>query len=134
MRPAEQAERWLAQAEDDLRWASHLKDAGAYNLACFLSQQVAEKAMSALLYRAGREVVLGHSVQDLCAQVAEVWPQVRREQCERWSALDGYYLSTRYPDALPGGLPARAYDRHAAEDAVSAAVEAVDAARRIVRG
>ncbi len=61
MRPAEQAERWLAQAEDDLRWAIHLKDAGAYNLACFLSQQVAEKAMKALLYRAGREVVLGHA-------------------------------------------------------------------------
>ncbi|HXF51972.1 MAG TPA: HEPN domain-containing protein [Dehalococcoidia bacterium] len=133
MRPSDQAERWLTQAEDDLRWAAHLRDSGAFNLACFLSQQVAEKAMKALLYHAGREMVVGHSVQDLCQQAAAVWPELA-PRCPRWSALDGYYLSTRYPDALPGGLPAKAYDRRAAEEAVATASEAVDAARSVIRG
>ena len=60
--PAEEGRRWLEQAEQDLRWARDLATRGGYYLACFLAQQIGEKALKALLYSRGAEVVLGHSV------------------------------------------------------------------------
>lgn len=49
-KPLEEGQRWLRQAQEDLRWARHLAEQGAYHLACFLAQQVAEKALKAFLY------------------------------------------------------------------------------------
>ncbi len=40
--------------------------------------------------------------------------------------LDGYYLPTRYPNSLPGGIPARVYHREAAQEAVALARDVVD--------
>lgn len=131
MRANDEAERWLEQAEDDLRWAAHLRDAGGHNIACFLSQQVAEKALKALLYHAGEELVVGHSVQDLCERAARAWPAIA-ERCPGWGTLDAFYIPTRYPDALPGSIPARVYDRSAADGAVSAATEAVQTVRAML--
>jgi HEPN domain-containing protein len=54
--------RWLRQAQEDLHWADHLAAEGAHHLACFLAQQVTEKALKAFLYSQGEEIVLGHSV------------------------------------------------------------------------
>ena len=34
----EEAKRWLAQAEEDLKWAKYLAEGGGYYLACFISQ------------------------------------------------------------------------------------------------
>jgi HEPN domain-containing protein len=45
-------------------------------VACFLAQQAAEKALNGLLYAAGAEVVLGHSVAALCREVAVVDPDL----------------------------------------------------------
>jgi HEPN domain-containing protein len=36
-------------------------------VACFVSQQVAEKAVKAFLFSMGEEIVTGHSVQVLCS-------------------------------------------------------------------
>jgi HEPN domain-containing protein len=133
MRADSDAQRWLAQAEDDLRWAGHLRDAGAHNIACFLSQQVAEKALKAFLYHQGEELVVGHSVQDLCERAAAAQADLAA-RCPSWGTLDAYYIPTRYPDALPGGIPARVYDRRAAEDAVALASEVVETVRRMLAG
>jgi HEPN domain-containing protein len=48
--PRAEGQRWLEQAQTDLRWARHLGTEGAHYLACFLAQQVAEKALKAFLY------------------------------------------------------------------------------------
>ena len=48
--PLEEGERWLAQATADLRWVRHLAQEGGWHLACFLAQQVTEKALKAFLY------------------------------------------------------------------------------------
>ncbi len=128
MRSESDAARWLEQSEDDLGWAKHLAPAGAHNLACFLSQQVAEKALKALLYDAGEELVLGHSVEDLCTRAAIAVPDIA-ERCAHWGALDAFYVPTRYPDALPGSIPARVYDRRAADEAVATAEDVVNAVR-----
>jgi len=120
----EEGQRWLSQAAEDLRWAKHLADEGGWHLACFLAQQVTEKAIKAYLYAQGEEIVLGHSVARLCADAALYQPGFA-DKARRWSLLDGYYIPTRYPNGLPDGIPAEVYTRDAALGAVAMAEEAV---------
>ncbi|GAB6064842.1 HEPN domain-containing protein [Deferrisoma palaeochoriense] len=120
----EEGLRWWEQAREDLRWAEHLAREGGYHLACFLAQQVAEKALKAVRYAEGAEIVLGHSVERLTRELGERHPGIR-EPARRWSVLDGYYIPTRYPNGLPAGIPARVYDRDTAERAVALAREVV---------
>ena len=124
MTSRENGQRWLEQADEDLRWTQHLLEAGAYYLACFLSQQVGEKALKALLYSLGEEYLIGHSVEQLCRSVSAHLPELG-DHCESWKYLDNFYISTRYPDALPGSIPARVYNKDAADGAVRIAVEIV---------
>jgi HEPN domain-containing protein len=42
----DEGRRWLEQAEEDLRWAKDLAERGGYHIACFLAQQVGEKALN----------------------------------------------------------------------------------------
>ena len=122
--PGEEGRRWLEQAEEDLKWTRHLVREGAYHIACFLAQQVAEKALKAFLYAQGREIVLGHSVERLCHEAAQ-YDQSFAAQAQRWAILDGYYVPTRYPNSLPGSIPARVYTKEAAEEAAQLAGEVV---------
>ena len=124
-RPLEEGLRWWRQASTDLHWADHLAEQGAYHLACFLAQQVAEKALKAFLYAQGEEIVLGHSVERLCAAAAAFEPEFRI-RARFWSLLDGYYIPTRYPNGLPGGIPADVYTQQAAAQAVGLAREVVE--------
>ncbi len=126
--PTEEGRRWLEQATEDLKWAHHLVREGAYHIACFLAQQVAEKALKAFLYAQGREIVLGHSVERLCREAAQ-YQGAFATNAQRWALLDGYYVPTRYPNSLPGSIPARVYSREAAEEAAQLAQEVVDAVR-----
>jgi HEPN domain-containing protein len=130
--PLEEGRRWLRQAAEDLRWARHLAEQGAYHLACFLAQQVAEKALKAFLYAQGEEIVLGHSVERLCAAAANFFPGFQ-EYARSWSILDGYYVPTRYPNSLPDGIPADVYTRRAAEEAVALAAEVVERVAGLLR-
>ncbi len=122
--PLEEGHRWLEQAAEDLRWARELVRLGGYHIACFLAQQVAEKALKAFLYAQGEEVVLGHSVERLCERAAG-YDRSFSEMKSRWAILDGYYVPTRYPNSLPDSIPARVYTHEAAEEAVSLAAEVV---------
>ena len=72
--PFEEGMRWLEQANEDLRWTQDLAERGGYHIACFLAQQVGEKALKAFLYAQGEEIVLGHSIERLCHQAAEWSP------------------------------------------------------------
>jgi HEPN domain-containing protein len=121
----DEGKRWLAQAAADLHWAALLSREGGWHLACFLSQQVAEKALKAFLYAQGEEIVLGHSVARLCASAARYHPEFA-DRARRWNLLDSYYIPTRYPNGLPDGIPAEVYTEDAAKEAVTLATEAVD--------
>ncbi len=123
-REREDGERWLEQAEIDLRWAQDLADRGGYHLACFLAQQVGEKALKAFIYAQGEEIVLGHAIERLCGQAAH-WDPRFGEHVLRWAILDGFYVTTRYPNSLPDSIPARVYTHDAARDAVRLAAEIV---------
>ncbi len=125
----EEGMRWLEQAEEDQRWAKDLAERGGYHLACFLAQQVGEKALKAFLYAQGEEIVLGHSIARL-GQSASQWDSEFGEQVRRWSILDGFYVPTRYPNSLPDSIPARVYTQEAAAEAVRLSEEMVDFVRQ----
>ena len=98
------ARLWLAQAQDDLRAAKVLQAAGQAAQACFLAQQVGEKAIKALLAADDRDL-RSHSLSALLR------------------VLDKLYAPTRDPDALGDDLPAAVFGP---EDA-TAALEAAEA-------
>jgi HEPN domain-containing protein len=127
----EEGQRWLSQAAEDLKWARHLAEEGGWHIACFLAQQVAEKALKAFLYSQGEEVVIGHSVARLGAAAAN-YQAGFAEKVRRWSLLDGYYIPTRYPNGLPDGIPAEVYNQETALGAVRLAEEAVDYVRQLM--
>ncbi len=122
--PLEEGMRWLEQAVEDLRWTRDLAERGGYHIACFLAQQVGEKALKAFLYAQGEEIVLGHSIERLCHQAAQ-WEPRFGELVKRWAILDGFYVPTRYPNSLPDSIPARVYTEDAAREAVRLASEIV---------
>jgi len=131
--PLEEGRRWLDQAREDLRWAEHLAGEGGYYLACFLAQQVAEKALKGFLYSRGTDMVTTHSVERLLAMAAK-HDDAFRKIPEGWASLDGYYVPTRYPNALPGSIPARVYGREMAAAAVRSAREVLEFAARRIEG
>lgn len=114
----------MEQAQEDLKWAKDLAERGGYHIACFLAQQVGEKALKAFLYAQGLEIVIGHSIERLCSSASR-WEAEFGERVKRWSILDGYYVPTRYPNSLPDSIPARVYTQDAAREAVRLAEEIV---------
>jgi HEPN domain-containing protein len=131
MKPEPRAEgrRWLVQAEDDLRFAELASRERFFAQACFNSQQAAEKALKAFLYARGAEQVIGHSVADLAAECARLEPEFAKLK-ERAAPLDQFYLSTRYPNSLPGGVPAEAFTAPDAERALGMAREVIAVVKR----
>ena len=114
------ARRWLRQAENDLDFARLALREGFFAQACFMAHQVAEKALKALAYHRGDRYVTGHSLLELLSSLEPAHPELSGHR-ELAGLLDQYYLTTRYPDALPGGVPFEAYNRGQGEDAVQGA-------------
>lgn len=117
---AAEGARWFRQAERDLEDAAFNREGERYNVACFLSHQAAEKAMKAYLYRRGAEDVWGNSLLDLCedAKIFEMYFDTIKAEARQ---LDKYYDITRYPEYLPSGIPAEAFDDVDAERAMELA-------------
>ena len=55
------AELWLDQAGNDLKYAQYTVRGEYHAQACFNAQQVAEKALMAMVYLRGERYVTGHS-------------------------------------------------------------------------
>lgn len=124
--PRQEGRRWLEQAQRDLDDARYAREGGRHNLACFLCQQAAEKALKGLLVLHGEEFLWGHSVADLCERAAERAPEFRELRAQG-AGLDVYYIPTRYPNGLPGGLPADAFGPEDSERALARAATIIDA-------
>lgn len=123
-----EAERWLRQAENDLEFARLALGASFFAQACFVAQQTAEKALKAVAYGLGERFVLGHSLVELLALIGSRAPEAEdlREQA---GILDQYYVPTRYPNGLPGGVPFEAFGDAQATAAVDGAERFVSFAR-----
>jgi HEPN domain-containing protein len=100
---------WLRQAEHDLSDARLVADVGRHALACFLSHQAAEKAVTAYLLARGAERVWGHAMADLCEDAMALDPSFDLIKTVA-VLLDKHYLGARYPTTLPGGVPADVYE------------------------
>lgn len=118
--PPAEGERWLAQARHDLEVARLTLREAHHAYACFLAQQAAEKALKAILYAAGERVVIGHSVLELARRARPAAPELEAHE-PLAGTLDQYYVATRYPNGLPGGLPYEAFTAEQAGAAVDGA-------------
>ncbi len=112
--------RWLLQAEKDLDDARYNYKGKRFNIACFLAQQSAEKMLKAYLYEKGEHAVWGHSVADLVDDSLR-YDKDFSKLFRMAGPLDAYYIPTRYPDGLPGGIPANAFAEEDAKRAISLA-------------
>jgi HEPN domain-containing protein len=123
----QEGRRWLAQARYDLQGAELNGRAGFGEIACFLAQQSAEKALKAYLYAQGERPVLGHATHLLVQRCAE-YDAAFGELMEACRRLDQYYIPTRYPNGIPDGIP---HDVYTAAQASEAAVLAQEVIARI---
>ncbi len=126
------AKLWMRQAEDDYRFARAALAGRFHAQACFVAQQVAEKAVKAVHYSLGARTVIGHSIQVLLGKL-NARAGVTEDLREIGGRLDQYYVSSRYPDALPGIAPADAFSRDQARAAVRSAGKILQWARKQLR-
>lgn len=125
-KPLETARRWLAQAEHSLRVTRLLLDDGMKADACFHAEQTAQLVLKAFLYSLGRRNINIHSVQELASRCAEA-DDAFSAFMEYGTFLDRYYLSTRYPDALPEpAVPFQSFTEKEARAALEYATEMVE--------
>lgn len=122
MRPPhhDEARRWYEDAAYDLDTARYLAQGARYNTACFMGQQAAAKAVKSFLYGQGVEEPWGHSVDTLIAD-ASSYDTCLAAVRDLGAVLDKYYIPTRCPNGLPGGLPSKAYTVDDARQATAAA-------------
>ena len=87
-----------------------MRERGRFYLALFHFQQATEKAFRAYLYLKVKsvEVFYTHSIDDLSKMAVEIDPDFGRVMNAK--KLDRYYIPTRYPNSLPGGVPSRYFD------------------------
>jgi HEPN domain-containing protein len=100
-------------------------DGERYNLVCFLAQQAAEKALKGFLYFRGADIVWGHSIAELCVDASGFdydFANLKKQA----GALDKFYIPTRYPNGLPGGIPADAFISDDAQSALRIAHLVID--------
>lgn len=122
----EESLRWLTQAKDEFQDADDLRKRKRFYLALFHFQQAAEKALKAYLYLKVKsiEVFYTHSIDDLLEMTVDVDSNFK--EVAQAKKLDRYYIPTRYPNGLPGGVPSRYFDDP------KEAKEAMELAKRVI--
>ena len=90
---------WFKQAENDWEWGNHTLDSGFYAQACFVSQQIAKKALKSLCLFRKLDNVHTYSVSKITQELG-----INGEIEEMGKYLDLYYIPTRYPIPSRKGL------------------------------
>ncbi len=118
---------WFTQAKDEFLDSDNLRKRERFYLALFHFQQAAVKAVKAFLYLKVKsiEVFYTHSINDLLNVAIEI--DIEFKEIESVKKLDQYYIPTRYPNGLPGGIPSRYFDdSKEAKDAMLLAKKLID--------
>lgn len=115
------ARDWLKQAENDLLWTRNTFESGLWAQACFAAQQVAEKALKALVLSRGYEDVRSHSLLSIIKAL-----EIDGELENMAKKLDQYYISARYPDAFYDGAPYEYFTENQAREALAFAERYID--------
>ncbi|MBI5642966.1 MAG: HEPN domain-containing protein [Deltaproteobacteria bacterium] len=119
-----EADRWLRQAEYDLKASEWNQQGGFYAPACFWAQQSAAKSLRAFLFMNREDTRETRSVVDLLDR-AITYEEEFRGFVGTSTSLDIYYKTARFPDALPGGIPADVITEKDSKDAVKQASEII---------
>ena len=124
--PVETARRWLAQAEHSLVVTRLMLENDVWSQSCFHAEQTAILALKAYLYRWGRRFVKIYSVRVLVLECSKEDSDFS-PLADYGAFLDRYYLSTRYPDALPApAVPYESFTALEARQALGYAEEIVE--------
>ncbi len=131
MKEAEkEARRWHLQAKDDFKFVKWvLREGVFFDKGCFLSQQAGEKVIKACLYSIGKRRVIGHSLYEMVSELAAIDEKFNLV-IDSAKRLDRFYITTRYPNGLPGGSPYQVFslsDLKAAFDDLSMIFECAEA-------
>lgn len=110
----ELARTWLQVASSDYRLAEIAVTEELYLQACFLCQQVAEKALKAYLFARHQPLVRSHVLPRLRYLAEQHDPDFNQLDAAS-DTLTEYYIDTRYPDAA---ADLAAFDVIAAEEAL----------------
>jgi len=131
-----ESERWFSAAEDDLRSANVLSEAGQCAHACFHCQQAAEKALKALHFQLGGDP-WGHSVKKLIDDLVSLDTDAHASFASlNVSAvkLDRFYIPTRYPDGMPELTTNAVYYKEDVEEGLVFAENILKAVVRLKKG
>jgi len=123
--PYPESKRWFEQAKYDLKTSQWNVKGNLFAPACFWAQQSAEKAVKAFLYSKGERFVIGHSVSELLEK-CKIYDKDFKTLIQIGAFLDRFYIPTRYPNSLPGGIPAHAYRRKDSVEAIKMAQKILD--------
>lgn len=113
-------EAWFSMAEDDLNFAKVGLREKFYSQVCFLSQQAIEKVLKGYIVSIGKTHSKTHKLIDLYRICNAKFLEPFKNKMK---LLDEFYIPTRYPDGIPGGLPGRLSNETDAKEALSAAEE-----------
>ena len=101
-----------------------------WNQVCLHSHQCAEKPLKALVVERGESPPGIHRLTDLLTLLGV--PDLD-ELTDELRSLEGFYIPTRYPDALLNTLPEGLPEEQEAQEALTAARSVSDATRGILR-
>ncbi|AEH51469.1 HEPN domain-containing protein [Pseudothermotoga thermarum] len=110
---------WYEQGKRDFDKAKLDLEHKFYEWACFTAQQAAEKVLKALALKLGINL-WGHSLGEILKLLSRQI-SISEDLLEKAKLLDLYYIPTRYPNGLPGGIPAEYFSEKQAKEAIDAA-------------
>ena len=119
-----EADRWLRQAEYDLKVSEWNQQGGFYAPSCFWAQQAAGKSLRAFLFLNKEDAIETRSVADLLDR-AMTYAEEFRGFIGSSTSLDIYYKTARFPDALPGGIPGEIISEKDSRDAIKQASDII---------
>ncbi|MBI5599538.1 MAG: HEPN domain-containing protein [Deltaproteobacteria bacterium] len=121
---AKESDRWLRQAEYDLRVSEWNLEGGFFAPACFWAQQAAAKGLRAFLFFKKEDARETRSVIELLGR-AITYDEAFKGYVESSGRLDIYYKTSRFPDAIPGGIPAEVITEKDARESVRTAADII---------
>lgn len=118
----EEALRWIKQVKEDLEVAKYNHQGKKFFVSCFYSHQAVEKTLKGYLIYKGIEYIWGNSILNLLKECLKFDKNFNKFK-EKVVLLDRFYIPTRYPNGLPGGIPAEFFTEKDSNEAISIAEE-----------
>ncbi len=120
-----EADRWIRQAEYDLKASLHCEEGGFFAASTFLAQQAAVKSLRSFLFLNNEDARETRSVADLIER-AITYEEEFKKLASPCSRIDLYYKTSRFPDAIPGGIPAEVITVRDSKEAINCASEIIE--------